>query len=338
MSRVISVVGATGAVGREIVRLLEREGVPAARVRLLASSRSAGGQVCYKDESLTIQELNSDAFEGSSLALFAASGDVSRRHVPDALGAGAAVVDNSSAFRMRAGVPLVVPEVNGEILLDNPRVVANPNCSTILLALALWPLHARRPIERAVVSTYQAASGAGAAAMAELEQQARDWTAGRPLVTEVVGKRYLWNVFSHNSDVGPGGYNVEEVKMRDEIGKIFGEGAPSIAATCVRVPVLRAHCESVNVEFADGRAYPAEGWARRTLAEAPGVRVVDDRAANLFPEPLDAAGIDEVLVGRVRDDPSRDGAIELFLAGDQLLKGAALNAVQIARRLEGWRA
>ena len=338
MSRALCVVGASGAVGQEIVALLARSGVPAERVRLLASARSAGTEMAYGDKKLKIQELSEAAFADASLALFAASGDVSRAFVPHATRAGAAVVDNSSAFRLDPNVPLVVPEVNGELLLDHPRIVANPNCSTILLAVALWPLHQQRPVRRVVVSTYQAASGAGAAAMAELEQQARDWTAGRPLVTDVVGKRYLWNVFSHNSDVKACGYNVEEVKMRDEIAKIFGEGAPSVAGTCVRVPVLRAHCESVNVEFADGEARPAEEWARRVLADAPGLRLVDDRASNRFPEPLDAAGVDEVLVGRVRDDPSRDGAIELFLSGDQILKGAALNAVQIAERLEGWRA
>ena len=334
-SSLVGVVGATGAVGREILALLAKEGVPSSRVRALASARSVGASIPYGESRVRVGEADADdAFEGCSMALFAASGDMSRRHLGPALRAGANVVDNSSAFRMEPDIPLVVPEVNGHLLDSNPSVVANPNCSTILLAVALWPLHARRPVRRAVVSTYQAASGAGAAAMAELEQQARDWSAGRPLVTEVVGKRYLWNVFSHNSDVGETGYNIEEVKMQTEIAKIFGEGAPRIAATCVRVPVLRAHCESVNVEFEDGGAGSAEAWARETLEQAPGVRIVDDRENNHFPEPLDAAGQHDVLVGRIRDDPSREGAVELFLAGDQLLKGAALNAVQIAKRLE----
>jgi len=332
MSRV-AVVGATGAVGREIIRCLETRNFPLQSLKPLASKRSAGRRLQVGGTMKQIEVLDHSSFRGVDLALFASSGDNARRFAPLAAEAGAAVIDNSSAFRLEPGVPLVVPEINGtEALVDNESgkgtIVANPNCSTILLAMALWPIHTAFGVKRAVVSTYQAASGAGVGGMNELTQQAADWVSHSPLQTPVFGRQYLWNVFSHNSTIQENGYNEEENKIMNEMKKIFACEIP-IAATCVRVPVLRAHCESVNVSLTS----PAtEHEFRELLRSSPGVTVVDDREANKFPEPLDASEQDQVLVGRIRQDPTqpRHQGYELFLSGDQLLKGAALNAVQIA--------
>jgi aspartate-semialdehyde dehydrogenase len=281
-----------------------------------------------------VQRLGPDSFRDVDIALFSAGSSISHELAPAATAAGAVVIDNSSAFRMDPAVPLVVPEVNGEILdaIDGPALIANPNCSTIIALIAVTPLHRAAGIERMVVSTYQAASGAGAAMMAELEQQAREYASGAPLTTTVTGRQYLFNLFSHDSPIGPDGSNEEERKLVRETHKIWGDDSVRIAATCVRVPVLRAHCESINLTFARPLS---ENAARAALAEAPGVTIVDDREGNRFPEPLHASGRDDVLVGRIRADRSQAEhmGLELFVAGDQLRKGAALNAVQIAERL-----
>jgi aspartate-semialdehyde dehydrogenase len=330
----VAIVGATGAVGEEFLAILGSRNFPLASLRLLASPRSAGTVVEFRGQKLVVEAIGDRSFDGIDLALFSAGKPVSREFAPKAIAAGATVVDNSSCFRMDAGIPLVVPEVNGELLdaIDGPAIIANPNCSTIIALVAVTPLHRAAGIDRMVVSTYQAASGAGAAAMRELEQQARDFAAGRPLRSEIFGRPYLFNLFSHNSEVGADGYNEEERKLLLESRKIWNDAQVRITATCVRVPVLRAHCESINLTF---RGELSERDARELLGTAPGVRIVDDRAANRFPEPIDAAGGDEVLVGRIRADLSQPAGkgLDLFVSGDQIRKGAALNAVQIAERL-----
>ncbi len=329
----IAIAGVTGAVGQEFLAILEQRQFPMGRVKLLASSRSAGRQVPFNGQTYMIEELGAGSFEDVDIALFSAGGSISKQYAPIAAEAGCVVVDNSSAFRMDPQTPLVVPEVNAEDIDGHRGIIANPNCSTILMNVPIWPLHQAVPIERIVVSTYQAASGAGAAAMSELEQQARDWSAGDPLKTDIFGRQYLWNLFSHNSEIDPAtGYNTEETKMVKETRKIFHAPDIRVSVTCVRVPVLRAHCESINLTFS--RPIRPER-VREILEAAPGVRVVDDPQNNRFPEPLDASGQDDVLVGRIRQDVGQDDGvgIELFIAGDQLRKGAALNAVQIAEQL-----
>lgn len=332
----VAIVGATGAVGREALGIIEQRGLPW-RVHLLASARSAGTIIEHRGQRLVVQELTEGSFRGIDIAIFATGGSISRRYAAVAVECGATVVDNSSAFRMDEHVPLVIPEINGDVLagFEGPGIVASPNCSTTIVLMAVTPLHravGSGGIERMVISTYQSASGAGAAAMAELEQQAHDYVHSRPLTQEVFGRPYLFNLFSHDSRIGREGYNEEEMKLVRETGKIWDGAAVSISATCVRVPVLRAHCAAVNVTF---NGILSEADARAALAAAPGVRIVDDREGNIFPEPLGASGMDQVLVGRIRGDISSAAGkgLDLFVAGDQLRKGAALNAVQIAERV-----
>ncbi|HMN96798.1 MAG TPA: aspartate-semialdehyde dehydrogenase [Phycisphaerales bacterium] len=330
----VAIVGATGAVGAEFLRILEERSFPMRSLKLLASARSAGRRVAFAGEAIEVEPLGSGSFDGVDLALFSAGRSVSAEFAPVAVARGATVVDNSSCFRMDPRFPLVTPEVNGDELdaIAGPTIIANPNCSTIVALVAVTPLHRAVGVDRMVVCTYQAASGAGAAAMAELEEQARDWSAGRPLATPIFGRPYLFNLFSHNSAIGPDGYNEEERKLECETRRMWRDDSVRVAATCIRVPVLRAHSEAINLTF---RGSLDEEAARGLLRRAPGVRIVDDRAANRFPEPIDAAGGDDVLVGRIRADRSQDPGkgLELFVCGDQIRKGAALNAVQIAERL-----
>ncbi|MEX0886231.1 MAG: aspartate-semialdehyde dehydrogenase [Phycisphaeraceae bacterium] len=331
----VAIAGATGAVGQEFLRVLEQRDFPIGQFKLLASARSAGKRVSFKGAEHTIEELTDDSFKGVDLALFSAGGSTSKRFAPAAVDAGAVVVDNSSAFRMTQGVPLIVPEVNAEALsasgiaIGKGGVIANPNCSTIIMLVAVHPLRVAAGLRRVVVSTYQAASGAGAAAMRELEQQTRQVLAGEAPTCEVFSQQYALNLFSHDSAMQANGYNQEEMKMVDEARKIWGDPAARIAATCIRVPVMRAHAESITLEL--GRAMD-EAEARQVLAAAPGVEVVDDREHNRFPTPLEASDRDAVLVGRIRQDiSSEDGrGLAMFVCGDQIRKGAALNAVQIA--------
>lgn len=327
-SRSIAILGATGAVGQEFLRLLYERNVPLANLRLLASARSAGKSMPYGNETLTVQEVAPAAFKGVDIALFSAGGTASKQWAQVAIDAGARVVDNSSAFRMADGVPLVIPEINPHAIGD-AQVIANPNCSTIIMNMAVWPLHRVVSVERIIVSTYQAVSGAGQQAMIELESQTADVLAGKPVAPQVFPVQSAFNLFSHNSDIGTDGYNVEEVKMIKETRKIFDEPTIKITATCIRVPVLRAHSESINLQFS---APMYAERAREILANAPGVRVVDDRKKNYFPMPIDASGKDDCLVGRIRQDISRDDGrgLEMFVCGDQIRKGAALNAIQIA--------
>lgn len=327
----IALAGATGAVGAEFLQLLEERDFPLASLTLLASARSAGKTIHFKGEELPVKELTADSFAGCDIAFFSAGGGRSKEFAPAAVKSGAVVIDNSSAYRMDPTVPLVVPEVNPDDALAHQGIVANPNCSTIILLMALTPLHRKWPVKRVVVSTYQAASGAGAQAMRELEEQTADILAGKPAQKDVFPHQIAFNLFSHNTAIDSSGYNEEELKMVKETRKILHEPNLRIAATCVRVPVLRAHSESVNIEFAVAR--PTVEEARAALAAFPGVIVVDDREGNNFPMPIDASGRDECLVGRIREDLSHPNALELFVAGDQILKGAALNGYQIAELL-----
>jgi aspartate-semialdehyde dehydrogenase len=328
----VAVVGATGAVGREFISLLETRGLRARSVRLLASARSAGRRIRLNGDEHVVEELTADSFKGVDLAFFSAGGGISREFAPVAARAGCVVVDNSSAFRMDPATPLVVPEVNPADAKQHRGIIANPNCSTIIMVVPVWPLHCVNPIKRLVASTYQAASGAGQAAMDELAEQTRDVLAGRPAVPKLMPFQYAFNLFSHNSGIGENGYNVEEMKMVHETHKMFHDETVRIAATCVRVPVMRAHSESLNIEFTNPMT-PDE--VRGILAKAPGVKVVDQREPQHFPMPIEASGQDDVLVGRIRQDISQpDGCgIEMFIAGDQLRKGAALNGIQIAELL-----
>lgn len=282
----------------------------------------------FASELIPIREARTDSFEGIDVAFFSAGATRSRELIPAALEAGALVIDNSSAFRMDSAVPLLVPEVNPDALSSTNRLISVPNCTAILLCVAINALRSLGKMERLIVSTYQSASGGGAAMMHQLEEETRALLNDSELPPSKLNHRYAFNLFSHNTAIGTDGYNEEESKVIEETRKILGMPELRINVTCVRVPVLRAHTETVTIEF-DGPA-PSVEAARQALANAPGVRLVDDRGNNVFPTPLDASGQGDVLVGRVRQDLSNPNAICLMLAGDQLLKGAALNAVQIA--------
>jgi aspartate-semialdehyde dehydrogenase len=326
----IAVVGATGAVGVEILRVLERRNFPVASLKLLASKRSVGKTLEFNGKPYTVEELAADAFKGVDIAFFSAGATRSREFIPAAKAAGAVVIDNSSAFRMDPNTPLVVPEVNPGDLRKHKGVIANPNCTAAILAVAVWPIHQAVGVRRIVVSTYQSASGAGAAAMAELEDQAREYAAGKEITHSVFPHQIAFNVFSHNTKVADNGYNEEENKVVEETRKMFHAPDLPIVPTCIRVPVLRAHSESIVLEL-EAPMSPEE--ARAILSRAPGVKIVDDPAANHFPMPLEASGDLDVHVGRIRRDLSNPNGLALFVAGDQLLKGAAWNAVQIAEEL-----
>ena len=322
--------GATGAVGQELLALLEERRFPVAELRLLASPRSAGQEVSWQGERLTVQPVQAGCFSGVDLVLASAGGSVSRSWASEAVAAGAVLIDNSSAFRLDPEVPLVVPEVNPEAAFRHRGVIANPNCTTILLTLALAPLAARRPIRRVVISTYQSASGAGARAMEELRELSRTVLDGGEPVSSVLPHSLAFNLFLHNSPLEASGYCEEELKMLNETRKIMEQPDLRLSATCVRVPVLRAHSEAVNIEFSE--PFPVEE-ARTLLSAAPGVELIEDFGANRFPMPTDVTGRDPVAVGRIRQDLSEPNALELWLCGDQIRKGAALNAIQIAELL-----
>jgi aspartate-semialdehyde dehydrogenase len=329
----VAIVGATGAVGREMIACLERRRFPVAGLRLFASERSVGRTVSFRGERIVIEPLTETAFAGTDLVLFAADAGASRRFAPAAVKAGAVVIDNSSAFRMDPDAPLVVPEVNGERLFEHHGVIANPNCCAVIAVMALGPLHAAVGVRRVIAATYQAASGAGAQAMDELRDSTSAYLQGRPYRPQVLAHPYAFNLFSHDSALDPEtGANDEETKIAQELARLLGAPGLPVGVTSVRVPVLRAHSIALTVEL-ESPMDPAEALA--ILGRAPGVRVVNDLAANRFPMPSDAAGRDEVLIGRVRRDQSDPSgrSLALFVVGDQLLKGAALNAVQIAERL-----
>ena len=331
----VGIIGATGAVGAELLLCLEQRAFPLSGLRLFASSRSAGRRLRFHDDSIAVEELTDSALDGIDIALFSAGAATSRRFAPVAVRLGAVVVDNSSAFRMELDVPLVVPEVNEAAIAGHGGIIAVPNCVAIVAVVALWPLHQHCPIRRVIAATYQAASGAGAAAMAELRDSTAAWLEGTDFPPRVLAHPYAFNLFSHDTTVDPAtGYNVEETKVMQELRKIMGLPELRIGVTCIRVPVLRAHSIALAVEFAEPVAPKV---VREVLGAAPGVRIVDDVTHNHFPMPREASGQDDVLVGRIRRDVSDPSgcSVALFVAGDQLRKGAALNAVQIAERLVG---
>ncbi len=325
-----AVVGATGAVGTEFLKILEERNFPLSELRLLASARSAGKTLKFKGEDVKIEELTHDSFRGIELVLSSAGGRISKEFMPSAVKAGAVVVDNTSYFRMFPDVPLVIPEINPEDIRRHQGIIANPNCSTIVMAVPLWPLHKRFKIRRVVAATYQASSGAGATAMRELLEETRAHLDGKPFTRTVIPHPYAFNLFPHNSAMTESGYCEEELKMVNETRKIFHDDSIRVNATCVRVPVLRAHSEALNVEFEEE---PSVEEVYEILKKAPGVKVLEDRAANRWPMPIDASGRDPVFAGRVRKDLSQPRTIDLWVVGDQIRKGAALNAVQIAEIL-----
>jgi aspartate-semialdehyde dehydrogenase len=323
----VCIVGATGAVGVEFMQVLERRNFPVDQLLLLASKRSAGTTLTFKGVKHTVKELTKDSFAGMHLALFSAGGSISKAYREACVAAGCLMVDNSSAFRMDPDVPLVVPEVNPEAAKAHKLVIANPNCTTIIALMALAPLHRAVPVRRVVAATYQAASGAGHAAMVELEESTRARLEGRPYEPKVLPHPYAFNLFPHNSPMTENGYCEEELKLNRESVKILGDPSVKMTGTCVRVPVLRTHAEALNIEFA---AEMPVTRAYEILRAAPGVTVLEDRAKNRWAMPTDVAGHDDVYVGRLRKDITRDHTLDLWVVGDQLLKGAALNAVQCA--------
>lgn len=326
----VAILGATGAVGTELLALLEERNFPLGKLKLLASERSAGQSIKFAGEELIIESVTESSFDNVDIVLASAGGSISKKWLPIATKAGALSIDNSSAFRMHPDVPLIVPEVNPEAATLHKGIIANPNCTTILMAVAIYPLHQVQPIHRIVAATYQSASGAGARAMEEVKVQSQAILNGEPAVPEILPYPLAFNLFPHNSPMTDNSYCEEEMKMVNETRKIFGDYDIRITATCVRVPVLRAHSEAINLEF----AHPfSPDKAREILATAAGVKLVEDFSKNYFPMPIDASGKDDVLVGRIRQDISHPNGLELWLCGDQIRKGAALNAVQIAELL-----
>jgi aspartate-semialdehyde dehydrogenase len=330
---VVAIAGVTGAVGAQFIATLEKRRFPVGNLRALASARSAGKTLEFRGQKIVVEELTERSFDGVDIALFSAGSGVSRRFSPIAVKAGAVVIDNSSAFRMDPNVPLVIPEINAGRIREHRGIIAVPNCSAITALVPLWPIHRQNRIKRLILSTYQAASGAGAAAMEELLESTRASLAGQSYQPKVLPHPYAFNVFNHDTKVDSDtGYNEEETKVIRESRKILEDERIAIGITCVRVPVLRAHSQAITFEC---EKPISEAQVRAILSEAPGVKIVDDRENNYFPMPLDASGQDDVLVGRIRKDLSDPSghSISMFVAADQLLKGAALNAIQIAELL-----
>lgn len=326
----VAILGATGAVGTELMELLAERNFPLSDLKLLASPRSAGKTMKFKGEDLLVGEVGDRSFANVDIVLASAGGSTSKALAPQAVKAGAVVIDNSSAFRMDKQVPLVIPEVNPDAASHHQGIIANPNCTTILMAVAIYPLHKVRQIQRIVAATYQSASGAGARAMEEVKNQSQEILQGKEPTSEVFPYPIAFNLFPHNSPMTANGYCEEEMKMVNETRKIFNAPQLRITATCVRVPVLRAHSEAINLEFDEPLSVKE---AKEILSQSKGVRIVEDWQANYFPMPIDATGKDDVLVGRIRQDISHPNGLELWLCGDQIRKGAALNAVQIAELL-----
>jgi aspartate-semialdehyde dehydrogenase len=330
---VVAIAGVTGAVGAEFIATLDKRRFPVGKLKALASARSAGKRLAFRGQEVVIEELTAGSFEGVDIALFSAGSGVSRQFSPSAVKAGAVVIDNSSAFRMNPNVPLVIPEINADRIREHQGIIAVPNCSAITALVPLWPIHRVNRIKRVIISTYQAASGAGAAAMEELVESTRASLNGQAFQPKVFPHPYAFNLFNHDTAIDPAtGYNEEETKVIQETRKIFEDERIAIGITCVRVPVLRAHSQAITFEC---ERPISEHEVRAILSKAPGVRIVDDRASNYFPMPVDASGQDDVLVGRIRKDLSdpTGHSISMFVAADQLLKGAALNAIQIAELL-----
>ncbi len=331
----VAVVGATGAVGREMLKTLHERAFPATEVVPFASARSAGTKVTFGENELVVQELKEDVFDGFDIAIFSAGGGTSEKFAPHAAAAGCVVIDNSSAWRMDERCPLVVPEVNSHALEEHNGIIANPNCSTIQMMVALKPLHDAASIKRVVVSTYQAVSGTGQKAIAELETQVRQMFNMQDPVAEVYPHRIAFNCLPHIDVFLENDYTKEEMKMVHETVKILEDESVKVTATCVRVPVFYGHAESINIET-EKKLTSAE--ARAILAKAPGVQVYDNPREKMYPMPIDAAGEDETFVGRIREDETIANGLNMWVVADNIRKGAALNAVQIAEVLveKGW--
>ncbi len=330
---VVAIAGVTGAVGAEFIAAMDKRRFPVGRLKALASARSAGKAIEFRGTQVVVEELTERSFEGVDIVLFSAGGSIAKKFAPAAVEAGAVVIDNSSAFRMDPNVPLVIPEINARRIKEHKGIIAVPNCSAITALVPLWPIHRNNRIKRVILSTYQAVSGAGAAAMQELVESTRAYLNGQGHEQRVLPHPCAFNLFSHNTAIDPTtGYNEEETKVINETRKIFEDDRIAIGVTCVRVPVLRAHSEAITFEC---EKPISEDEVRAILSDAPGVRIVDDRVKNLFPMPCNASGQDDVLVGRIRKDLSDPSghSIAMFVAADQLLKGAALNAIQIAELL-----
>ncbi|MEK0445882.1 MAG: hypothetical protein RLZZ399_1203 [Verrucomicrobiota bacterium] len=326
----VAIVGATGAVGVEMVKVLERRKFPVGKLTLLASARSVGKKLPFLGEDVEVQELRDDSFGGVDVALFSAGGSISKHYAPLAVQSGAVVVDNSSAFRMEDHVPLVVPEVNGADIAASRGIIANPNCTTAITLMALWPLHQAFGVKRLFAASYQAVSGTGAQAIEELRQQVEALASGKPLEKKVYPHQIAFNVLPHVDSFLESGYTREEMKMQNEGRRIMHHPSFKASVTCVRVPVYRAHSVAVNAEFE--RPVSVEK-AREVLSLAPGLRLVDDPTRCAYPMPLNCAEQDDCEVGRIRLDCALENGLAFWVAGDQLLKGAALNAVQIAERI-----
>ena len=326
----MAVVGATGAVGIEMIKTLEKRHFPTSKLTLLASGRSAGKKLKFRNELITVAELRKDSFRGIDIALFSAGGSISKEYAPIAAEAGCVVIDNSSAFRMDNQVPLVIPEINAADVALHKGIIANPNCTTAITLMALYPLHRAFVCKRIFASRYQAVSGTGAKAIAELERQVGQVVHGQPVTYEVYPHQIAFNVLPHVDAFLPSGYTKEEMKMENEGRKIMNHPGFRASVTCVRVPVYRAHSVAVSAEFDKPVSVEA---AREVLKKAPGLQVVDEPAKNQYPLPLYLAEQYDCAVGRVRKDCALDNGLCFWVAGDQLLKGAALNAVQIAEEL-----
>jgi aspartate-semialdehyde dehydrogenase len=331
----VAIVGATGMVGQEFARVLEQRNFPIESIRLLASDRSAGKKLFFSHKEIVVEETTPESFKDVDIALFSAGSEASRYFSPIAAQSGAVVIDNSSAFRMDPKVPLVVPEINPEDIKTHRGIIANPNCSTIQLVVALYPLHKVNPIKRIVVTTFQSVSGTGTAAVDELTLQSKQMLNGKAVNPHVYPHQIAFNVLPEIDVFLDNAYTKEEWKMMEETRKIMHASDIAISATCARVPVFIGHSQAVNVEFSEVMS-PDE--ARRILAQAPGVKLLDDPTISLYPQPWSAAGTDEVFVGRIRRDSSHDNGLVMWVVADNIRKGAALNAIQIAEVIvdSGW--
>jgi aspartate-semialdehyde dehydrogenase len=326
----IAILGATGAVGAELMSILLERDFPIAELKLLASPKSVGKTINFNGQEIAIAPVTPESFDGIDIVLASAGASVSKEWAAIAVSKGAIIIDNSSAFRQDPNVPLVVPEVNPQAINQHQGIIANPNCTTILMNLAVYPLHKVKPVKRIVAATYQSVSGAGAKAMDELIEQTQAILNNQEPKAEILPYPIGFNLFLHNSPLDEQGYCAEEMKMVNETRKIFNCPEIQITATCVRVPVLRAHSEAINIEFSEPFSV---NTAKEILSKAAGVRLIDDWSRNYFPMPIAASGKDEVLVGRIRQDISNPNCLDLWLCGDQIRKGAALNAIQIAELL-----
>lgn len=326
----VAVMGATGAVGTEMLNLLDERNFPVDSLRVLASSRSKGKTLKFMGEDITVEELTHDSFKGIEIVLSSAGGSISKEFIPSAVKSGAVTIDNTSYFRMENDVPLVVPEVNPEDIKKHNGIIANPNCSTIIMVLPLYPLHKKYGVKRVHCCTYQASSGAGKTAMIELEEETKAFLEGKSYQRTKMPHQYAFNLFIHDSKHLDNGYQYEELKMVNETRKMFHAPEFMVNAVCVRVPVLRAHSEALNIEL-EQDVSPEQAYD--LLKDAPGVDILEDKENNRWPMPLDATGKDPIYVGRIRRDISQKNTLDMWITGDQIRKGAALNAIQIAEML-----